>query len=351
MITVNKIIGSEKNEYSLVNLITDVKAQSASEPLYLLINSPGGDGELAFNMYDYLRGLNRQIITESTGMCASAASILFLSGDRRIAGCPIMIHNPFLETAGDKDVLRNAADWIEKFEKRVEKFYSKITKLDETALSSLMNYETYIAPSDAVKFGFATEAKQIAKAFINPKKSKTMGQKKELPEWRKKMIAFLQGDDGAPKMLDLTATDGTVIVIDRTEGEPQVGDPATPDGTFIMPDGTTIVIADGVITEITPPQEDAALAELRAENEKLQAEIATMKEEKSKLEATAKTTEEIAQLNAIKIAGGTEWLEKKCSHYKPSGRASTRNISQSFGGKTQAKLQMYKEKLEKERGK
>ena len=51
----------------------------------------------------------------------------------------------------------------------------------------------------------------------------------------------------------VTAQDGTEITIMKEEGEaPAVGDEATPDGEYLMPDGSTIVIAEGLIAEIKP---------------------------------------------------------------------------------------------------
>ena len=43
--------------------------------------------------------------------------------------------------------------------------------------------------------------------------------------------------------------------MERDEGEPQVGDTASPDGEHVMPDGKTIIVTDGVITEIKDPDE------------------------------------------------------------------------------------------------
>ena len=113
MITIKGIIGNEKGQYSLAKLIAAVKKEPAGR-LHVVINSEGGDGDLAFDMYEYLHGLGRPITTECCGICASAASILFLAGDKRIAGCPIMIHNPWMETAGDSEQLREASEWIGK---------------------------------------------------------------------------------------------------------------------------------------------------------------------------------------------------------------------------------------------
>jgi ATP-dependent Clp protease protease subunit len=320
MIKVIGIIGNEKNQYSLVRLIQDVKREPDNAPLHIIISSPGGDGELAFDMHDYLRGLKRQIVTECKVQCASAASILFLSGDKRIAGCPIMIHNPWTRAEGDGAQLREAAAWVEKFEKRCEKFYSEKTGLDEETVSNLMKKETYIGPHQAVSLNFATEAKQIAMALINSNtnlKIKKMAKTKKGGNKLQQILALLLGEDDIVNMLDLTAANGDTIVVDREEGEPQVGDSASPDGSHVMPDGSTIVIAEGVITEIIAPGggNEEELEQLRTEN-------AALKEQISTLQATAKTTEEIAQLNAIKIAGGTAWLAKQCSHYKPAARVN-----------------------------
>jgi len=144
MITIHGIIGAEQGEYSLVNLIADVKKEAENQPVSILINSPGGGLDAAFAMYDYLRGLGRQVVTESVGQCASAASVLFLAGDRRIAGCPIMIHNPWLEAKGDASALEEASRWIAEFEKRCEKFYAEKTGISAETLSSLMKAETYL---------------------------------------------------------------------------------------------------------------------------------------------------------------------------------------------------------------
>ena len=144
MVKVIGIIGSKKGQYSLVHLIQDVKKEPENQPMHIMINSPGGDVELSFDMHDYLRGLNRQIITECRGQCASAASILFLSGDKRIAGCLVMIHNPWTQAEGDAQELANASKWTGEFEKRTEKFYSEKTGFDQETISNLMKKETYI---------------------------------------------------------------------------------------------------------------------------------------------------------------------------------------------------------------
>lgn len=355
MIHINGIIGSEENQVSLIYLIEQTKKVPENEQIHILINSVGGDVDVAFSMHDYLRSLGRTIITECNEMCASAASILFLAGDKRIAGCPIMIHNPWTSAEGDANGLREAAAWIENCERRIEKFYSEKTGQDKSVLSSLMSVETYMTPAQAVTLGFATEAKRTAMALIiNPKNKKMAENKKNQKGFfyhLGKAFGSL-GDGGVPEPetddnptaynLELLTEAGEVVTIDREEGEPQVGDNASPDGTFIMPDGSTIVIADGVITqiipagvEITTEEEPVELAQLREENE-------TLKAENAKLKATQRTAEDLKALNAIRIGGGFDKVFKGVkSNYTPATRPAAQNripSAEGIGGKSAEKL-------------
>ena len=349
MVTIKGIIGDEKSHYGLVNLISDIKKEPENQPLHILIDSPGGLANMALDMHKYIRSLKRFVVTECVNQCFSAATILFLAGDKRIAGCPLMIHNPWITVDGDAETLARASKYIEKTEKELETFYSENTKLSENVLSDLMKNETYITPQKAVELGFATEAKAQALALFNNKNINKIPTKmaKEDTKFIKAIKAFAAAfgdDDGGngdnkPKALELATTTDVVLIVDREEGEPQVGDVATPDGEHTLPDGVVIVVADGVITEIRP----AAPSEI----ENLQKENAALKSEIENLKTSVKTNDEKAILNAVKIAGGSDWLAKNCSHYKVQGRVNNFNKELDHNGKVQAKLEVAREKKKK----
>ena len=61
--------------------------------------------------------------------------------------------------------------------------------------------------------------------------------------------------------------DGKEFKLEKETGSPAVGDKASPDGSFVMEDGKTIIIANGVITEIKEPE--VAKTELELANEKI----------------------------------------------------------------------------------
>ena len=110
-----------------------------------------------------------------------------------------------------------------------------------------------------------------------------------------------------------------------------------------MPDGVTIVVENGVITEIRP-KEDAPVVEVTdeekgeadettelderdEEEQRLRDRIAELEKENEELkqrlaeaEANAKTTEDLRILNAVKMGGGEKALALIKSSYKPKER-------------------------------
>ncbi|NDW10128.1 ATP-dependent Clp protease proteolytic subunit [Dysgonomonas sp. 520] len=333
MIEIKGIIGNEDSEVSLLSVIEQVEMETADR-IHVKINSVGGDLDVAFSIYNYLKNLDKPVTTECSENCASAASIIFLAGDRRIAGCPIMIHNPYVDgVSGNSSELRDVADWIEQKEVQAQMLYAEHTRLDTQTLSNLMKSDCYISQSQAVVMGFATEAKHIAFARYNQNQN-LLTQNKTEEEMAKSFIGELlkkrsKKHEHKLFMLDLTSVDGQTLFVERSEGEPQIGDVAEPDGNFVMPDGKTIVVSEGKITDIivvenkfeTVPAEQFAIIETALQD--ALDEVQNLREQLETAKALAKSREEIHILNAIKIAGGAENLLKGYkSTYKPSGKAN-----------------------------
>ena len=159
--------------------------------------------------------------------------------------------------------------------------------------------------------------------------------------------------------MTVSAVDGAELTIDREDGDPQVGDTASPDGEFVMEDGSTITVSGGAITNIVKcdpekdpeeePEEDPKkdpeddsekdqngaatsdietlnktisemserLDDLKKVNEKLSKEVADLK-------AEAISQDERGLLEAVKKHGGADWLErvsKLSSSFRPDSKA------------------------------
>ena len=130
----------------------------------------------------------------------------------------------------------------------------------------------------------------------------------------------------ATQALTLKSDDGTEIEIEREEGEPQVGDNASPDGEHHMPDGSVIVIENGKITEIRPKEEEQPAEEPATDEEKetLKQENQSLKDQNAELQrkldealAAKKSKADIEALSFIEECGGLEQVKSLRSSYTP----------------------------------
>lgn len=144
-----------------------------------------------------------------------------------------------------------------------------------------------------------------------------------------------------PKAMELNTADGQTLTVEREEGDPQVGDKASPDGTFEMPDGKTIVVEDGVITDIQTADDEEpdneggeggeggsasntdndTVAKLKQQVAALKQQLSDTKAQLASAQKLAKSKEDMRILNAVKMAGGAEKvLAGFSSHYQPPQR-------------------------------
>lgn len=284
MILLKGIIGED---VTLANVVAAVKADT--DPiLQVHINSIGGDVDTGIAIYEYLRGYNeRPVHTYAVEQCMSIASIIFLAGSRRFAGCPIMIHLPAISPReGDSYNTQDLAfltSYLEDTNKQMIKIYKEVTGADEKTLELLMNETSYIAPTEAITLGFAheTTAPRALAFFNNNNKNLSEMAKKTMKDIiaSAKALAKAAGEFLTPdvKAMEITDVNGQVLSVTREEGEPQVGDAASPDGVYTFEDGRTITVAGGVITEIMDPViGEEEVEALRAENEQLRASVAEL---------------------------------------------------------------------------
>ena len=151
------------------DFIADLK-QQAGKQITVTINSPGGSVFDALAMYNALRGHGSPISTKVMGVAASAASLIFMSGDKRIIpeNCFLMVHNPLTFAYGNAGELRDTADVLDKIAASLVSTYVSRSGLGEEEVKALLDEETWLNAADALEKGFATETvaeMKIAAAF------------------------------------------------------------------------------------------------------------------------------------------------------------------------------------------
>jgi len=121
------------------------------------INSPGGDMFEGIAIYNLLRGHPAKVTVEVLGWAASAASIIAMAGDeiRMGLGTFMMVHNAWGVVVGNRHDMRDAAELFDGFDAAIADIYEARTGTARAEIVKLMDAETFMGPSDAVKHGFA----------------------------------------------------------------------------------------------------------------------------------------------------------------------------------------------------
>lgn len=121
------------------------------------INSPGGDYFEGLAIYNLLREHPAKVTVKIVGIAASAASVIAMVADEvQIARAGfLMIHNTWVVAAGDRNALRDVADWLEPFDLAAVDIYAARSGIEPTAIAKMLDRETWIGGSDAVDQGFA----------------------------------------------------------------------------------------------------------------------------------------------------------------------------------------------------
>lgn len=337
------------------------------------INSPGGVVSEGWAIIDKLRATGKKIVATIEGQASSMAAILLLAASERkgYKHATLLIHDAFYRDMylekGTAEELEKRAALLREDNERALDFMVERTGTDRETLEALMKEDLPVNMQKAMELGFVHEILEpvSASAARNPNRS-DMDNKKTIASAFKAIAEALglsvkmEAEEPAPAGYVLTTQDGTELTIDKPEGEdPAVGDKASPDGEHLMPDGTTIVVTDGVITEIRDaepepepepepnPADEAHAAELAAKD----AEITALQARIAELEAGQMSAEQREILASVEKAGGKDWLDKTLqSNYTPAKRQRTTQTVQTTGNQISEDLKKARERKAAKRG-
>lgn len=311
------------------------------------LHSCGGDVAEGYAIYDALRATGKEISATVVGRCASMATVILLAApiERRkmYPHAKILIHSPFcpgVDGSLDISALEALKSGLEAERERMIALYVERCGVDRSLLEQQMAKETWFGGEVAKQLGFVSEvimpksARVVTNNKVMAKKEKEVTVSKSLLNRVLAKCGYAKIEDVPAVALELTTAGGDVLTVEREDGDPEVGDSASPDGEHVMPDGKTIVVTDGVITEIREPEEG------NEDTAALEARIAELEQQVSTLTANAKTEDEIKILDAVAKAGGIDNLKKAASSkYVPAGRTA-----QTAGKKPEVK---HESKIEK----
>lgn len=158
----------EVSGLSIVNEIKDLDV----DVIHVHINSMGGYTAEGLAILNTLKNHKAQIVTYCDGFACSAASLIFMAGERRIMGAAslLMIHNAWNQAVGNSAQLRQQADVLEKISQAAANAYEERVSISREKLDALLDGEnhegTWISPQEALSMGFATEIANASESGI-----------------------------------------------------------------------------------------------------------------------------------------------------------------------------------------
>lgn len=249
------------------------------------IHCNGGEVEEGLAIYDCLRTSGKNIYMNIEGACHSMAVCMLLAAPRenRTANpnCRALIHKVWTTAGGTADDLEAAAEICRELQSKIIDIYADRTDLPREDLEAIMAEEKTRSAEELLNWGFISKINSYNTNFHKPLNKSSMAKNKTLKERVSNFVNEVQKLIGSALNYEFVGGDGEVLFTTEAEDDKlEVGMAATPDGTFELPDGRKVTIADGVITEIEEPQSDPAPEdnktneELRAENDQLRAQLA-----------------------------------------------------------------------------
>ncbi|WP_411736089.1 head maturation protease, ClpP-related [Paenibacillus sp. M2] len=134
-----------------------MRSVKEDEEIDLEINSYGGDVFVGIDLMNTLRGHKGKVTITITGIAASAAGLICMGADvvRMYSNTQFMLHHAWTVVAGNAKKLRKTADDLDSVGESVLASYTH--RLDETTAKKLLEEESYLSASKALKLGLADE--------------------------------------------------------------------------------------------------------------------------------------------------------------------------------------------------
>ncbi len=156
-------LSGEINKDSADKLIKDLVVLEAegNDPVRIFINSPGGDVDAGFAIFDMVRFVSCPVTMVGMGLVASAAALILLAvpAERRV-GLPnssYLIHQPLSEMRGNATEIEIHAQQLEKMKAKLNKIISEATGMDLDKVTVDTDRDHWLDADQALEYGLISK--------------------------------------------------------------------------------------------------------------------------------------------------------------------------------------------------
>lgn len=152
---INKDLAEKFNKQLLL-----LEADS-DDPVYVYIDSPGGDVSAGFAIYDMIRFVKCPVVLIGNGLIASAAALILLavSKERRVgfANSEYLIHQPMSGMRGTCSDIQIHAENLAKTKAKINKIISEATGKDLATVEKDTDRDYWLNAEEAIAYGLISK--------------------------------------------------------------------------------------------------------------------------------------------------------------------------------------------------
>ncbi len=139
----------------------------SDDPIRVFIDSPGGDADAGFAIFDMIRFVNAPVYTIGMGLVASAGSIILIAApkERRLAlpNSHYLIHQPLSGIKGVATEIEIHALELEKMRVRINELISRETGKDVAQVSRDTDRDFWMNAAEARDYGLVSKVIETRK--------------------------------------------------------------------------------------------------------------------------------------------------------------------------------------------
>jgi ATP-dependent Clp protease protease subunit len=157
------VLADEIEKKSAQRIITQLlllEADNPNEEIKMFIDSPGGDADAGFALFDMIRFIKPRVRTICAGITASAAVIVLMAAKKEdrlaLPNARVLIHQPSTGVAGSAADIEIEASEILKFRDKINKLIAGETgqPLEKVERDTKRNF--WMSAEEALKYGLVS---------------------------------------------------------------------------------------------------------------------------------------------------------------------------------------------------
>ena len=131
------------------------------KPIYVFIDSPGGDVNAGYAIFDMIRFVNNEVFLIGMGLVASAAALILLSGDKEhrlgLPNSSYLIHQPLSKMKGVASDIEIHAKQLEETRNRINREISRQTGNSFEKVEKDTDRDNWMDAETAIEYGLISK--------------------------------------------------------------------------------------------------------------------------------------------------------------------------------------------------